>query len=176
MRVAYSSIKRWQSETQNCAMGICGLHRCGLLGDSWLGYSNIRGTCLVGSRSFDMSDCGRQLGFSLRSQVVLGSCCEPSHICADRPNGGSSAGISKSVSRSGTVTVAKSRVHSQRSTTQIACSQQLSFLHGERLRRSFPNQPRSIKIPKRAVLLANRRPSSAFLEGWRTDHSKAFGE
>ena len=111
MRVAYSSITRWQSETQNCAMGICGLHRGGLLGYSWLAYSNIRGSFLVGSRSFDMSDCARQLGFSLRSQVVLGSCCEPSHICADRPNGGSSAGISKSVSRSGAVTVAKSRVH-----------------------------------------------------------------
>jgi hypothetical protein len=33
-----------------------------------------------------------------------------------------------------------------------------------------------VKIPKRVVVLANRHPSSAFLDGWRTDHSKAFGE
>jgi hypothetical protein len=106
--VAYSSTGGGSDETENRAVGICGIDCRGLLGASWLGDSTLNGTRLVEPRSIDLSDCACWVPFSLRCQVVLGTSHERSRICANRSDNGRSAAIAVSVARARAIVVAKS--------------------------------------------------------------------
>jgi hypothetical protein len=103
--VPYSSTGGGSDETENRAVGICGIDCRGLLGASWLGDSTLNGTRLVEPRSIDLSDCACWVPFSLRCQVVLGTSHERSRVCANRSDNGRSAAIAVSVARARAIVV-----------------------------------------------------------------------